>query len=139
MLDVLLQAQRDTAAAERCFRRLLAVADGAPPGRITTDKLGSGAASAARLPELGTVEHRDVRSAQRCNNRVVQAHQPTRLRERVMRRFKAAVSAQRFLDVFSRVGRLLRTRRQLLSTGAYRAAMRERVAIWRDVAGLRAA
>ncbi len=36
-LDVFRQAQRDTAAAERCFRRLLAVAGGVAPARITTD------------------------------------------------------------------------------------------------------
>jgi putative transposase len=138
-LDVLLQAQRDTAAAERFFRRLLDVAGGAPPARITTDQLGSYAAALARLPELVGVEHLRVRSARRCNNRVEQAHQPTRVRERVMRRFKSAVSAQRFLDAFARVGNLLRPGRHLLGAAAYRATMRERVATWRAVAGLRAA
>ena len=37
-LDVLLQERRDTAAAERFFRRLLAVTSGAAPARITTDQ-----------------------------------------------------------------------------------------------------
>ena len=138
-LDVLLQERRDTAAAERFFRRLLAVTDGIAPARITTDKLGSYAAALARLPELVGVEHLQVRAARRCNNRVEQAHQPTRVRERVMRRFRSAPSAQRFLDAFSRVGNLLRPRRHLLSAGQYRAARRERVATWREVAGLRAA
>jgi len=138
-LDVLLQASRDTAAAERFFRRLLAVADGIAPARITTDKRGSYAAAVARLPEFTSVEHAQVRSAIRCNNRVEQAHQPTRLRERVMRRFKSSASAQRFLDAFSRVGDLFRPRRHLLRAGASRATMRERVATWRAVAGLPAA
>jgi hypothetical protein len=62
----------------------------------------------------------------RCNNRVEQAHQPTRVRERVMRRFKAVASAQRFLEAFSRVGNLFRPRRHLLRAAAYRAVMRER-------------
>ena len=75
----------------------------------------------------------------RCNNRVEQAHQPTRLRERVMRRFRSAASAQRFLDAFSRVGNLFRPRRHLLTAAAYRATMRERAATWRAVAQLRAA
>lgn len=138
-LDVLLQERRDTDAAERFFRRLLTAADGAAPARLTTDKLGSYAVAKARLPELAGAEHLQVRSATRCNNRVEQAHQPTRVRERVMRRFKSAVSAQRFLDAFSRVGNLFRPGHHHLSAGAYRAAMRERVAMWYEVAGLRAA
>jgi putative transposase len=138
-LDVLLQAHRDTAAAERFFRRLLAVADGTPPDRITTDKRGSYAAAILRVPEMQRVAHVPVRSSMRCKNRVEQAHQPTRIRERVMRRFKSAVSAQRFLDAFSRVCNLFRPRRHRLSAAAYRATLRERVAMWRDVAGLRAA
>jgi putative transposase len=63
-LDVLLQARRDTAAAERFFWRLLAVAAGVAPARITTDKLGSYAAALARLPELAGAEH--LRSTRRC-------------------------------------------------------------------------
>jgi hypothetical protein len=45
------------------------------------------------VPELAIAEHPQVRSAQQCSNRVEQAHQPTRVRERVMRRFKAVASA----------------------------------------------
>ena len=75
----------------------------------------------------------------RCNNRVEQAHQPTRVRERVMRRFRSSASAQRFLDAFARVGNLFRPGRHRLSAAAYRATMRERAATWRVVAGLRAA
>ena len=138
-LDVLLQAQRDTAAAGRFFDRLLAVADGMLPERITTDRLGSYAVALARFPALAGAEHQQVRSAVRCNNRVEQAHQPTRLRERVMRRFRSVPSAQQFLDAFSRVSNLFHPRRHLLSAGAYRATMRGRVATWREVARLRAA
>ena len=137
-LDVLLQERRDADAAECFFRRLLAATDGVPPEQITTDKLASYVAAKARLPELAAVEHVLVRSARRCNNRVEQAHQPTRVRERVMRRFKSAASAQRFLDAFSRVSNLFRPGRHLLTAAAYRATMRERVATWREVVGLAA-
>ena len=137
-LDVLLQAHRDTSAAERFFGRLLA-ADGVRPERITTDKLRCYAAALQRTPALGSAEHLQVRSAMRCNNRVEQAHQPTRARERVMRRFRPAASAQRFLDAFARVGNLFRPGRHRLSAAASRATMRERAATWRVVAGLRAA
>jgi putative transposase len=75
----------------------------------------------------------------RYNNRVEQAHQPTRTRERVMRRFKYASSAQRFLAAFARVGNLFRPGRHLLGAAACRATMRERAATWRVVAGVRAA
>ena len=138
-LDVLLQEHRDTAAAERFFRRLLVAAGGVPPARVTTDKLGSYAAAKLRLPELAGVEPVQVRSAMRCNNRVEQAHQPTRIRERVMCRFRSAASAQRFLDAFSRVCNLFRPGRHRLAVANYRRVMRERVATWREVAGLYAA
>jgi putative transposase len=138
-LDVLLQEHRDTAAAEWFFRHLLMVADGRAPARISTDRLGSYAAAMARLSELGGVEHLQVRSAMRCDNRVEQAHQATRLRERVMRRFRSATSARRFLDAFSRVSNLFRSGRHRLSAAAYRRVMRERVTTWCDVAALCAA
>jgi len=88
---------------------------------------------------MQSVEHLQVRSAMRCNNRVEQAHQPTRVRERVMRRVKTATSARRFLDAFSRICNLFRPGRHRLGTAAYREAMRERFATWREVAELRAA
>ena len=80
-LDVFLQARRDTAAAARFFRRLLDVSDGVSPERVTTDRLGSYAAALGHVPELAGVEHLQVRAARRCNNRVEQAHQATRIRE----------------------------------------------------------
>ena len=138
--DVCLQERRDAAAAaSRFFRRMLSATHGTPPERITTDDLGSFAAAVARVPELQAAEHLRVRSAMRCDNRVEPAHQPTRLRERVIRGFKRAASAQRFLNAFMRVGHLFRPGRHLLSTHQYRATMRERVATWPAAAGLRAA
>jgi putative transposase len=139
MLDVLLQGRRDTAAAARFSHRLLVATGGIARARITTDKLGTSAAALAGSPELSRVEHLQVRAARRCNNHVEQAHQPTCIRERVMRRFRSCASAQRFLSAFSRVCNLHRPRRHLLTAAAYRAAMHERVATWGDVAGLRAA
>ncbi len=137
-LDVLLQERRDTDAAARVFRRLLG-RTGAAPARLTTDTLGSYAAAIAAMPAMESVAPVQVRSALRCNNRVEQAHQPTRVREYVMRRFKSVESAQGFLDAFSRVGNLFRPGRHRLTAAAYRATMRERVATWREVVGLRAA
>jgi putative transposase len=135
-LDVLLQEQRDTDAAERFFQVLLGHAR-AVPDRINTDKLGSYAAAIHRLPELVGVDHQQVRSAQRCNNRVEQAHQPTRVRERRMGRFRCPVSAQRFLTAFTRIWNHFRPRRRSFTAPEYRAALQERFAVWRIAAELR--
>jgi hypothetical protein len=60
---------------------------------IITDKLKSyGAAKREILPG---VEHRQHKGL---NNRAENSHQPTRLREKNMRRFKSAKHAQRFLS-----------------------------------------
>jgi putative transposase len=133
VLDVLVQEHRDTAAAERFFRRLLDRAGG-PPEQIVTDSLASDGAAKARLPELATTEHLRVRAATRLNNRVEQSHQPTRRRERVMRRFETVPSAQRFLAAFSGFRNPFRLRRHLLTAGAYRFVRHSRYGIWRELA-----
>ena len=68
VLDTLMQARRDTSAAERFFRRPL---DGVGPApeRIVTDKLASYAAAKARIPDLKMAKHVHVRAAARLNNR----------------------------------------------------------------------
>ena len=81
--DILTQARRDQRAAERFVRRLLR-GEGKEPFRMITDKLKSyGAAKRTILPG---VTH-DTR--QYANNRAELSHQPTRMRERQMRRFKS--------------------------------------------------
>jgi putative transposase len=62
---------------------------------IITDKLRS--YRAARAEALPSVEHCQDKWR---NNRAENSHQPTRLRERVMRRFKSVGHAQRFLSAF---------------------------------------
>ncbi len=133
VLDVLVQAHRDTAAAERFFRHLLGTSGG-PPEAIVTDGLASYGAATGRVPELAAVEHLRVRAAARLNNRVEQSHQPTRLRERQMRRFKSIASAQRFLAVFSRFCNHFRLRRHLLTAAEHRAVRHSRFSSWREVA-----
>jgi putative transposase len=91
VIDILLQSRRDQRAAERFLRRLLR-GQGKQPFRIITDKLKSyGAASRTTLPG---VTHD---TQQYANNRAEISHQPTRMRERQMRRFKSPRQAQRFL------------------------------------------
>jgi putative transposase len=92
VLDILVQSQRHTKAAKRFFRKWLKGLQSVPRV-IITDKLKSyGAAKREILPG---VEHRQHK---RLTNRAENSHQPTRLREKNMRRFKSAKQAQRFLS-----------------------------------------
>jgi putative transposase len=93
VLDILVQERRNAGAVERFFRRLLSGTGGAAPERIITDKLASYAVAQRRIPALDTVKHVHVRAAARLNNRVEQSHQPTRLRECRMQRFKSLPQA----------------------------------------------
>jgi putative transposase len=84
VIDILVQPKRDRFAAMRFFRKLLR-ASGRRPRVIITDKLRSyGAAKRVVMP---SVAHRQSRYL---NNRAENSHQPTRERERRMRRFKSA-------------------------------------------------
>ena len=86
------QSRRKKKAAKRFFRTWLKGLHYVA-GVIITEKLKSyGAAKREILPG---VEHRQH---QRLNNRAENCHQPRRLREKKMRRFKSAKHAQRFLS-----------------------------------------
>jgi putative transposase len=93
VIDILVQPRRDRAAAERFFRKLLK-GQGRTPRRMITDKLRSYAA--AHRCVMPSVVHS---TTQYENNRAELSHQPTRQRERQMRRFKSAGHAQRFVAV----------------------------------------
>ncbi|SAL06846.1 IS element transposase [Caballeronia calidae] len=96
VLDVLVQSRRDTAAAKRLMRKLLK--RHGRPRVIVTDKLRS---YAAANNELGlNVEHRQHKGL---NNRAENSHEPTRVREKVMRRFKSARHLQHFASVHGQV------------------------------------
>ncbi len=91
VLDILVQSRHSAKAAKRLFRKLLKGLQYVPRV-IVTDKLRSYAAAKREI--LPGVEHRQSRCL---NNRAEVSHQPTRRRERHMRRFKSARQAQRFL------------------------------------------
>ena len=90
VIDILVQSRRDRHAAKRFFRKLLK-GQGREPRRLVTDKLRS--YSAVHRMAMPSVEHS---TKQYENNRAELAHQPTRQRERQMRRFKSVAHAQRF-------------------------------------------
>ncbi len=97
MIDILVQPRRDRRAAERFFRKLLK-GQGAEPLSLVTDKLRS--YSAAHRTIMPSVRHDTSRYA---NNRAEVSHEPTRQRERQMRRFKSPGQAQRFLFVHASI------------------------------------
>jgi putative transposase len=127
ILDILVQPKRDRFAAIRFFRKLLR-ATGRRPRVIITDKLRSyGAAKRIVMPG---VAHRQNRYL---NNRAENSHQPTRERERRMRRFKSARHAQRFVEVHGIIASHFRPRRHLLPAAAYRRLRSKRFRVWNEV------
>ncbi len=106
VLDVLLQAHRDTSAAKRFFRRL--IDDQGLPERLVTDGLRSYGAALREIPELGAADHVTVSAAERQNNLIEQSHRPTRDQERQQRGFRGIRRAQRFLLTHAEVGNLFR-------------------------------
>src|SRR4051794_21017842 len=133
VLDILVQSRRDKTAARKFFRRLLKGLQYVPRVLIT-DKLASyGAAKREALP---SVEHRQHK---RLNNRAENSHQPTRERERRMRRLKSPGHAQRFLAAYGPIASHFRPRRHRLPAESYRQTRAERFATWREVTGVAAA
>jgi putative transposase len=127
VIDILVQPRRDRRAAERFFRRLLQ-GQGCEPRRLVTDQLRS--YGAARRNTMPSVVHDTSRYA---NNRAEVSHQPTRQRERQMRRFKSPAQAQRFLSVYGIIQNLFRVGRHLLSAANHRALRGRSFAVWRQV------
>jgi putative transposase len=102
VLDNLVKSRRNAKAAERLLRKLLKK-QGLAPRVMITDKLASYAA--AKKVVMPGVEHRQHKGL---NNRAENSHQPTRRCERIMKRFKSAGQAQRFLSVHDQVANLVR-------------------------------
>ena len=114
VVDVFLQAQRDGRAAKRFFKRLLR-SHGGEPRKIVTDKLRSyGVAHRELIPD--TIHDKSCYA----NNRAELSHQPTRVRERVMRRFKSSRQAQSFLNAHAMVYNLFNLGRHLVTADHYR-------------------
>jgi putative transposase len=133
VLDNLVQSRRSATAAQRFFRKLLKGLQHAPRV-IVTDKLKSyGAAKRQILPG---VEHRQSRYL---NNRAEVSHQPTRRRERQMKRFKSVRHAQRFLSTHSRIHNHFQLRRHRLTANQHRAARDAAFRSWRDVSAVASA
>jgi putative transposase len=133
VLDILVQRRRDKNAAKKFFRKLLKGLQYVPRV-IITDKLGS--YSAAKAEVMPGVEHRRHKGL---NNRAENSHQPTRLREQVMRRFKSAGHEQRFLSAFGMISSHFRPKRHQLTARQNRDEMKLRFAIWQEIVSIASA
>ena len=124
-VDVFLQRRRDGKAAKCFFKRLLKTHQ-MEPRKIVTDKLRSyGVAHRDLIPD--TIHD----TSQYANNRAELSHQATRVRERVMRRFKSMQQAQRFLTVHAAVSNLFNLGRHLVSAKNYRFFRSRAFASWK--------
>lgn len=146
VFDVLVQKRRDRRAAQRLLTKLLKSAV-KPPRVMVTDnsplafpsglacrnlKLASLKSYAAARREMKLrVEHRQHKGL---NNRAENSHQPTRRRERIMKRFKSRRQAQSFLFIHDQVANLFHIPYPEHTTASVRRALRERAfAAWRDI------
>lgn len=127
VIDVYLQQRRDAKTAKKFFKRLLNSNHG-KPWKIVTDKMGSyPVAHKALMPD---VIHD---TSQYANNKAELSHQPTRVRERVMRKFKSIEQGQRFLSAHAEVYNLFNLGRHCISADNYRMLRSRAIASWRSV------
>ena len=133
VLDVPVQGRRDQRAAKRLLRKPLR-RQGRAPRVLVTDKLASYPAAKKEL--MPGIEHRRHRGL---NNRAENSHQPTRRRERQMKRFKSAGQAQRFLSAHDPINNLLHLRRDHVTAAEHRGARARAFALWVEITGVAAA
>ena len=133
VLDVLLQAKRDTKAARKLMRKLLKK-QGVMPDEWITDKNPSYGA-ALREQKLTRAAHT---RRKRANNRAESSHVPVRRRERKLQRFKSPRSAQRFLSMHAATYNTFTVPRHLVSARTHRLFRAEAFGAWRNAAGVAA-
>jgi putative transposase len=98
---------------------------------MITDKLASyGAAKREIMPGIEHRQHKGL------NNRAENSHQPTRRRERQMKRFKSPGQAQRFLSAHDQIANLFHLRRDAITAIEYRAARTRALSIWAEVSSV---
>ena len=126
ILEILVQAKRDTRAARRLMRKLLKK-HGLAPAEIVTDRLPSYGAAFREL--CLSAEHVQ---GKRKNNRAESSHVPIRRRERRMQGFHSPAGAQRFLSSHAAVYNTFNVCRHLTTAKTHRILRDEAFAAWRD-------
>lgn len=125
VLDILVQARRNTKTARRFFSRL--VKQFGEPRVVVTDKLRS-----YTKPIQNLAPDADQRAHKGLNNSIENSHRPTRKREKIMGRFKSPRQAQRFLSAHDQINTIFRPRRHNLSALSYRHARADAFCLWTD-------
>ena len=128
VLDVMVQRERDKAAALKLLRKLLK-RQGFAPTVIVTDQLKSYSAALRLIGFSGRHEQ-----GLRANNRAENSHQPVRQRERKMQRFKSPASAQRFVSIHAAVFNTFNIQRHLVRRPTLRLFRAEAHQAWDDAA-----
>jgi putative transposase len=127
VLDVLVQSRRDKKAAKRPLRKLLKK-QGRAPRVLITDKLRSYAAAKREI--MPGVEHRQHKGL---NNRAENSYQPTRRRERIMKRFKSPRQVQRFLSTHDQIANVFSRRPNQDTAAKFHTARNQAFTTWAEV------
>jgi putative transposase len=125
ILEVLVQAKRDTRAAIRLMRKLLKK-QGTPLVPVTDRLRPYGTAFRERGLSAEHVQ------AKRKSNRAESSHVPTRRRERRMQGFRSPAVAQRFLSSHATIYNTFNVCRHLTTAKTHRILRDEAFAAWRD-------
>ena len=120
-------SRRNTSSALRFFKKLLKNYEQVPRVMIT-DKLASYAAAKAKI--LKGVEHRQHKGL---NNKIEVAHEPTRLREKQMRKFHSPRHAQKFLSKFGILKNFFKVGLYKLSAQKKRERLTQAFEIWNQI------
>ena len=102
---------------------------GRPP-TIVTDRLR---AYSAAMKEIGAADRHEV--GWRLNNRAENSHQPFRLRERTMQRFRSMKTLQKFSSVHAQVHNQFNQERHLVTRQVYKQRRSIALTEWRALAG----
>jgi putative transposase len=102
---------------------------------MITDKLASYGAAKQKMmmPSVGHRQHEGRK------NRAENSHQPTRRRERQMKRLKSAGQAQRFLSAHNGINNLFQLRRDHVTAHQHHGARTCAFGIWVNITGFVAA
>jgi putative transposase len=95
---------------------------------VVTDKLAS--YQVTHRERVPSVTHRRWKYL---NNRAENSHQPTTVRERVMKRFASPGQTQRNLFAFGSIRVHFRPRRYLIGAPEWRTEMTDRFAVWNQI------
>ena len=99
---------------------------------MNTDRLGNYSGELRQRRRHPGVEHRQHKGL---NNRAENSHQPTRRRERIMKRFKSPRQVQRFLAAHDQVANIF-PRRDHDTAANLRSGRTQAFATWADVTGV---